>query len=216
MKRKLFLILCCVLMMLMLSCVPAQMVVTEGDQVIAQVHGAQFVVPNGFRVVGSDAALRVAKTFTASKVILLKEGRISDVVIVFAGQKADTGRAFVMADLKQKFPDAFFFDKDLHYIQHAATYIANKPMSRRLYLEYPLCKVLTGFNYKGKKVRFRIDVYENFKQDPDLECCAEEPKFKKRLKDLEAMNALKEELDKFRQDALALIRDHVRWPSGIM
>ena len=216
MKRKLFLILCCVLMMLMASCVPTQMVITEGDQVIAQVHGAQFVVPDGYRVVGSDAMLRVAKTFTADKVILLKTGRISDKVIVFAGQKADAGRGFAMADLNRKFPDAFFFDKHLGYISHTATYLANMPMSRRVYLEYPLCKVLTGFSYKGKKVRYRIDVYENFKQNPEITCCSEQPKTKKDLKGLEAMNALKEELDQFRKDSLALIKDHVRWPSGTM
>jgi hypothetical protein len=221
MKRKPYLFPLCVIMVMVLSCAPTHkmmapqpVIVSEGGKTIAQVCGAQFAVPPKFRVVGSEADVRAFKTYTVTKAVLQKREKGIVTMIVISGHKADKGRAFIKANMNRKFPDAFFYDQDTGYISQAATYLAAMPMARKLYLEYPLCKVLSGFSYNGKRIRYRIDIYENLTDDPQILCCERKKKKKEKLKEIEAMKALKKDLEQFRADAMALIKNHVRWPSG--
>lgn len=199
-------------LLLLLACVaPSKMIRKEGDKTIVVLQGVEFVVPPGFDVIDIVRSM-TSDTVNDAMVIMAKSEAKFYTVLIFSRQKALEDAEFIKLDLKMRFPNGLFFDDDLKFIDQAATYIARMHMARRLYLEKPLCKVLTGYRYTSSgTVRFRFDIYQNFaKEDPFKGCCGKDKR--KPLPDDFVKTARKSEVEIFRNFALGLIKDNVRWP----
>ena len=215
MKRKLSLVILCALMMLT-ACVPAKSILMkEGDKTFAQLGKAKFEIPPGFRVV-EYIPESSGNTMSEAMVIMAKSEEEYYTVLIFSMQQPNSSYKFLKLDLKKKYPEAFYYDGNLKYIYHAATYIAPMPMSRKLYIEDPISKVFTGYQYNGSTNRYRFDIYQNFKnQDPYQLCCGKKRKAKDQLAYLKSVQGQKEELKAFRDFSLALIKGNIHWSFSV-
>jgi len=213
MKTKLFLVLACALLLLTACAAPAPIVRTEGGKTIAQLGPAKFVVPPGFRILNTMKDVDYGK-LTNSAVFMGKADEDTYTVIVFSMQAAGAEYDFAAIDLKAKYPDAFFIDNSLGFISSAATYVANKPMARQIFVEKPLCKVLDGYHFYSLKNRFMIEIYQSFKgEDPYLLCCGNKPPPKKDKEEyIRTVQSRKENIKVFRDYALALIKGNYLKP----
>jgi hypothetical protein len=191
------------------------MLVKEGDRQLARLGKARFAIPPGFNVI-EHIPPSPGKTMSEEMLIMAKPETKFYTVIIFSMQRPLAGYEFLEVNLKKKFPGAFFYDKDLGYLRQAATYISRMPMARKLYLEDPVSKVFTGYQYDGSMNRYRFDIYQNFEgQNPYRKCCGVVPKNKDRLTYLKSVKDQKEKMKSFREFSLALIRDNVKWSFSV-
>ncbi len=211
MKRQLSLVTLFLLIMLSACVSTKPILISEGGKMLVQLGKAKFVLPEGFTVI-EHIPLNSGNKMADAIVIMAKSEKEDYTVIIFTMQKPVSGYEFLITDLKKKFPEAFFYDGNIEYLRHAATYISRMPMSRKLYLEDPVSKVFTGYQYDGVMTRYRFDIYQNFKnQNPYELCCWMEKKQKDPLVYLETIKGKKEELKEFREFSLALIQENVQW-----
>lgn len=211
MKWKYFPVLLCGIFLLSGCFATQPVLVTEGGKTFVQWGSARFAVPPGFEVL--DHVDNVAAgDMTESMVIMAQAGEELYTVIVFSRQKAKRNHEFLKVDLTKIYPEAFFYDDDLEFLYNAATYIAQMPMSRELYLERPMSKVLTGYKYTGNRTRYRFDVYQNFKdEDPYQLCCGRTDTKQDKADHLKSMQGQKAEVEAFRAYALDMIQNNINW-----
>jgi hypothetical protein len=192
---------------------PLPVIGKEENKTVVRLGDAKYFVPAGFVVVDVVENTPVG-TYDESLVILGKPENDNYTVIMLTMHQATTGNEFVRTDLKENYAAAVFIDSDLGFVDDAVGYVARMPMARRLFLEKPVCKVVSGYKYIKKSTKYRFDIYQNIQDQDPLHLVPDRKKPAGPEKGIEpqTLEKGKQELKVFRSLAFALIRDNIRWP----